>query len=89
MSSSVALPNTAKRSPCPLHALEVGHRGRVQRLHGEAALVERLLEQGLTVGTELRVLRRGLFRGNIQLSLRGYVLSLEASVAACIEVAPI
>lgn len=87
--SSVALPQSSKQPPCPLHALEVGSHGRVQRLHGEAALIERLLEQGLTVGTELRVLRRGLFRGNVQLSLRGYVLSLEASVAACIEVAPL
>lgn len=64
----------------------VGQTVRVIRLRGEPALTERLLEQGLTVGTEVRVLRRGPFGGSVQLWLRGYALSLEASVAAAIEV---
>jgi Fe2+ transport system protein FeoA len=84
--SSVAAPDPRPETYA-LPDVAVGRSGRVRRLHGDAGLVERLLEQGLTVGTEVRVLRRGLFRGSVQLSLRGYILSLESSVAACVELA--
>jgi Fe2+ transport system protein FeoA len=50
---------------------------------------QRLLELGLTMGTECRVLRYAPFGDPLQLQVRGYVLSLRAAEATGIRVRPI
>ena len=64
-----------------LAKLAVGQKVRVLAVNEPGNLGERLLELGLTPGTELTITRRG-FRGDpLQLSVRGYQLSLRQAQA--------
>ena len=72
-----------------LSRLLPGVRARVQAVRAEGAEseAERLLEMGLTPGTEVRVLRCAWGQDPmLQLQLRGYSLSLRRSLAARVQV---
>ena len=62
------------------------------RYHGRRHLpgfVRRLAEMGLTPNTEVKVVRRGLFRGPIEVEVRGVSLALGYGLASKILVRPI
>ena len=71
-----------------LGELAVGSRARVQAVVEAGAIGERLMEMGLTPGTEVEVVRRGLLGRTLQLRLRGYMLSLHATQARNIAITP-
>ena len=52
-------------------------------------LGERLMELGMTVGTTVEVVRRGLFGDPLQLRLRGFMLSVRNRQAQAIQVRPL
>ena len=63
-----------------------GVRCRVVAVDEPGSLGERLLEMGVTPGTEIQVVRRG-FRGDpMQVAVRGYMLTLRREQAARIRV---
>ncbi|MCL2492612.1 MAG: ferrous iron transport protein A [Clostridiales bacterium] len=69
--------------------LAPGSYGIIKRVEGRGAFRDRLLDMGLTPGT-LVALRKAAPMGDpIQLSLRGYELTVRKSDAACVEVAPV
>jgi ferrous iron transport protein A len=71
-----------------LDKLAAGGSGLVQNVTGDTALRRRLLEMGLTTGTQVQVIRRAPFGDPIELLLRGYHLSLRSEQAACVVVLP-
>jgi ferrous iron transport protein A len=69
-----------------LKEVKVGKTARVVKLHGEGALRRRLMDMGLTRGTEVLVRRVAPFGDPIELTLRGYELSLRRADAEMIEI---
>lgn len=65
----------------PLHVAAT-----VVAVHEPGATGERLLEMGLTPGTRVTVVRRGLFGDPLQVSVRGYMLSLRRAQARAIVI---
>lgn len=63
-----------------------GQAGRVTAVSGAADTRNRLLEMGLTRGTLVRLVRVAPFGDPIELSLRGYRLSVRRSEAATIQI---
>jgi len=62
-----------------LSDLKVGEKGVVSRVVGDRATRRRLLDMGLTRGTEVVVVRKAPLGDPIELLLKGYNLSLRKS----------
>ncbi|MBO5683732.1 MAG: FeoA domain-containing protein [Akkermansia sp.] len=69
-----------------LNQVRVGRTVRVVRVHGEGALRQRILDMGLTKNAEVKVLKMAPFGDPIEMTVRGFELSLRKAEAACVEV---
>lgn len=65
--------------------LKIGERGKVVRLHGEGAVKRRIMDMGITKGVEVFVRKVAPFGDPMEITVRGYELSLRASDAEMIE----
>lgn len=70
-----------------LNQVRIGRSVRVVRVQGEGALRQRILDMGLTKNAEVKVLKMAPFGDPIEITVRGFQLSLRKAEAACIEVA--
>lgn len=66
-----------------------GEKALITHTIGGFGLVRRLAEMGLTPGTEVKLLRKGPFRGPLQIEVRGVALALGYGVASKIFVKPL
>ena len=66
--------------------LRVGTRARVSGVAGSDGISVRLLEMGLTPGTELQVIGTAPLGDPLELDLRGYRLSVRKTEASRVEV---
>ena len=69
-----------------LKDVKVGETAVVVRLHGEGAVKRRIMDMGLTRGTEVHVRKVAPLRDPMELTVRGYELSVRKADAAMIEV---
>ncbi len=69
-----------------LREVAVGKTVRIVRLHGEGAIRRRLMDMGLTKGTEVFVRKLAPLGDPMELTVRSYELSLRKADAAMIEV---
>ena len=69
-----------------LKSVPVGKSARVVKIHGEGAIKRRLMDMGLTRGTEVFVRKLAPLGDPIEITLRGYELSLRKADADMIEV---
>ena len=69
-----------------LREVKVGATARVVRLHGEGALKRRIMDMGITRGTEVFVRKVAPLGDPLELSVRGYELSIRKADAEMIEV---
>ena len=69
-----------------LRELVPGERAVVARLHGEGAVKRRLMDMGLTRGTEVYVRKVAPLGDPMEVNVRGYELSVRRSDAALVEV---
>jgi len=69
-----------------LAKLELGGRGRIVRVTGNGDVSRRLLEMGITPGTEIRLLRAAPLGDPLEFEIRGYRLSLRRSEAQQIDI---
>ena len=69
-----------------LSELTAGGQGRVLRVEGSDDISQRLLEMGLTPGTQVRLLGVAPLGDPLELELRGYRLSVRRAEAARVEV---
>ena len=69
-----------------LRDTEVGKTVSVVKLHGEGAVKRRIMDMGLTKGTQVYV-RKGAPLGDpVEVTVRGYELSLRKEDAQMVEV---
>jgi Fe2+ transport system protein FeoA len=68
-----------------LDQLAPGERGIVRALQGDSMMQQRIQEMGVTQGSEVEVVRLAPLGDPIEISVRGYYLSLRKSEAALIE----
>ncbi|HDM32954.1 MAG TPA: ferrous iron transport protein A [Deltaproteobacteria bacterium] len=69
-----------------LDELEVGKKAVVKMIRGEKDIKRRLLDMGLVPGTELRVEKVAPLGDPIDISLKGYYLSLRKHEARAVKV---
>lgn len=69
-----------------LREIKVGGTCKVVKLHGEGAVKRRIMDMGLTKGVEIYVHRVAPLGDPIQVTVRGYELSLRLADAEMVEV---
>ena len=69
-----------------LRDIRIGKSARVVRLHGEGAVKRRIMDMGITRGTEVYVRKVAPLGDPIELTVRGYELSIRRADAETIEV---
>ena len=69
-----------------LKTVKVGETVRVIKLHGEGATKRRIIDMGLTKGVEVFVRKVAPLGDPIEVTVRGYELSIRKADAEMIEV---
>lgn len=69
-----------------LKDVKVGEHCTVLQLHGEGALKRRIMDMGLTKGTAVYVRKVAPLGDPVELTVRGYELSVRKADAELIEV---
>ena len=67
-----------------LRDIPVGSTARVKKLHGEGALKRRIMDMGITKGSEIYVRKVAPLGDPVEVTIRGYELSLRKNDADCI-----
>lgn len=65
---------------------KIGQTVTVVKLHGEGAVKRRIMDMGLTRGTEVTVQKVAPLGDPIELTVRGYQLSIRKADAEMVEV---
>ena len=68
-----------------LKDVRVGETATVVKLHGEGAVKRRIMDMGITKGTEIYVRKLAPLGDPIEVTVRGYELSLRKADAEMIE----
>ena len=69
-----------------LRDLKVGETAKVVKLHGEGAVKRRIMDMGITKGVEIHVRQVAPLGDPVEVTVRGYELSLRKSDAEMIEI---
>lgn len=69
-----------------LRNVKVGDTTTVVKLHGEGAVKRRIMDMGITKGTELYVRKVAPLGDPVEITVRGYELSIRKADADMIEV---
>lgn len=68
-----------------LKQVKVGESAVIEKLHGEGALKRHIMDMGLTKGTEVYVRKVAPLGDPMELTVRGYELSVRKADAEMIE----
>ena len=68
-----------------LRDVKVGETVKVVKLHGEGAIKRRIMDMGLTKGTEVYVRKVAPLGDPVEVTVRGYELSIRKADAEMIE----
>ncbi|MEE0803147.1 MAG: FeoA family protein [Oscillospiraceae bacterium] len=69
-----------------LREAKIGETVKVVKLHGEGAIKRRIMDMGITKGTEVYVRKVAPLGDPVEVTVRGYELSLRKADAEMIEV---
>lgn len=69
-----------------LKDIKVGGRAKVVKVHGEGALRRRIMDMGITKGVEVRICKVAPLGDPMEITVRGYELSLRKADAEMIEI---
>ena len=69
-----------------LRDVEIGETVKVVKLHGEGAVKRRIMDMGLTKGTEVYVRKVAPLGDPVEIMVRGYELSIRKADAEMVEV---
>ncbi len=69
-----------------LREAKIGQTVRVKALHGEGAVKRRIMDMGITKGVDVYVRKVAPLGDPVELTVRGYELSLRKADAEMIEV---
>ncbi len=70
-----------------LRDAKIGDTVRIMKLHGEGAVKRRIMDMGLTKGVEVRICKAAPLGDPIEVTVRGYELSLRKADAEMVEIA--
>lgn len=65
---------------------QVGSRVTVQRIEGDGAYKRRIMDMGITKGTELYIRKVAPLGDPVEITVRGYELSVRKNDASCVIV---
>ena len=68
-----------------LREVKVGETATVVKLHGEGATKRRIMDMGLTKGTEVYIRKVAPLGDPVEITIRGYELSIRKADAELIE----
>lgn len=69
-----------------LKNVKVGETVKVKRLHGEGAVKRRIMDMGITKGADIHIRKVAPLGDPVEITVRGYELSLRKADAEMIEV---
>ena len=69
-----------------LRQVKIGDRVKVVKLHGEGAVKRRIMDMGITKGVEVYIRKVAPLGDPVEVTVRGYELSLLKADAEMIEV---
>ena len=69
-----------------LREVSIGSTCKVKKLHGEGAVKRRIMDMGITKGVEVTVQKVAPLGDPIEITVRGYQLSIRKADAAMVEV---
>ncbi|MDY4813535.1 MAG: ferrous iron transport protein A [Ruminococcus sp.] len=69
-----------------LKEVKIGDTVRVVKLHGEGAVKRRIMDMGITKGAKVHIRKVAPLGDPIEITVRGYELSLRKADAKMIEV---
>ncbi len=69
-----------------LKQAKIGETVKVVKLHGEGAVKRRIMDMGLTKGTEVYVRKVAPLGDPVEITVRGYELSIRKADAEMVEV---
>lgn len=69
-----------------LGEVKVGESARIVKLHGEGAVKKRLMDMGITKGAEVLVRKVAPLGDPMEITVRGYELSVRKEDAKLIEI---
>ena len=69
-----------------LREVKVGETATVVKLHGEGATKRRIMDMGLTKGTEVYIRKVAPLGDPVEITIRGYELSILKADAELIEI---
>ena len=69
-----------------LKEVKVGETVKVVKLHGEGAVKRRIMDMGITKGVEIYVRKVAPLGDPVEVTVRGYELSLRKNDAEMVEV---
>ena len=68
-----------------LSEFSVGERGSVKAVSGEGKMRRRLFDMGVTPGAEIFLRKKAPIGDPLEVTIRGYELTLRKTEAACVE----
>lgn len=68
-----------------LSEFAVGEKGIVKMIKGETRLRRRLLDMGVTPGAQIFLRKKAPFGDPIEITIRGYELTIRNTEADCVE----
>ena len=72
-----------------LEQVKPGETVSVVRLHGEGPIKRRIMDMGLTKGSEIHIRKVAPLGDPVEITVRGYELTLRKADAACVDVEPV
>ena len=69
-----------------LRDVPVGATSKVVKIHGEGALKRRIMDMGITKGSEIYIRKVAPLGDPVEITVRGYELSVRKNDAQCVQV---
>lgn len=69
-----------------LREAKIGDQVKVVRLHGEGAVKRRIMDMGITKGVEVQIRKVAPLGDPVEVTVRGYELSIRKADAEMIEI---
>ena len=69
-----------------LRDVKVGGTAKIVKLHGEGAVKRRIMDMGITKGVEVQIRKVAPLGDPIEITVRGYELSIRKADAEMIEI---
>ena len=60
----------------PLHSMVVGEIAIIRQFSNDIRLKARFMEMGMTIGTEVRMIKKNPFKGPIEIKIRSFYVAI-------------